>query len=135
VCYLDLDGFKPVNDRFGHDLGDALLVALAKRLTETLREGDTLARLGGDELVVLLTALEDARQGEHVVQRLLDLIALPFEIGGHSIRVTGSFGITLYPVDHTVADGLLRHADQAMYQAKASSRVHYRFYDTAPGLQ
>ncbi|MCU7837720.1 MAG: EAL domain-containing protein [gamma proteobacterium symbiont of Taylorina sp.] len=129
VCYLDLDGFKPINDRYGHDIGDQLLKIIAGRLNKTLREGDTLARIGGDEFVMLLTGLSTIQECEEVIHRVLDTINNPVEIENHGIHVTASIGITVFPTDNTDLDSLLRHADQAMYQAKAAGKSVFHFYD------
>jgi diguanylate cyclase (GGDEF)-like protein/PAS domain S-box-containing protein len=128
VCYLDLDGFKPVNDRFGHHIGDDLLIAFAKRITENLREGDTFARLGGDEFVLLLTGLNHSNEYIEVLNRVMDLIHIPFDIDGHRIHISASFGVTLYPLDDNDADTLLRHSDQAMYIAKQDKSIFYSLY-------
>jgi diguanylate cyclase (GGDEF)-like protein/PAS domain S-box-containing protein len=135
VCYLDLDGFKPVNDKYGHDVGDALLVGLGKRLQSLLRDGDTLARLSGDEFVILLSELASDRDGEAIVRRILNSIEQPFEVKGHGIGISGSIGITLFPTDDVSADTLLRHADQAMYQAKATSAGAFKIYDAVQDAQ
>jgi diguanylate cyclase (GGDEF)-like protein/PAS domain S-box-containing protein len=129
VCYLDLDGFKPVNDQYGHHTGDALLVALAERLNGGLREGDTLARLGGDEFVILLTGLGGVLDSERILDRVLLDVGQPFDINGIEVSVTASIGVTLYPTDDVDADALLRHADQAMYKAKDAGRSVYMLYD------
>ena len=129
VCYLDLDGFKPVNDMFGHHAGDALLVALAERLNGGLREGDTLARLGGDEFVILLNGLASLLDGERILDRVLRDVSEPFDIDGQQVSVTASIGVTLFPSDSADADTLLRHADKAMYKAKDAGRSVYRLYD------
>jgi diguanylate cyclase (GGDEF)-like protein/PAS domain S-box-containing protein len=135
VVFLDLDGFKSVNDSYGHDAGDALLVALASRMKSALREGDTLARLGGDEFVAVLVDLENVQDCEPVIDRLLLAAAEPVRIAaGDSdvqLRVTASMGITLYPQDGSDADQLLRHADQAMYQAKQAGKNRYQLFDVA----
>ncbi|MCB1772654.1 MAG: diguanylate cyclase, partial [Gammaproteobacteria bacterium] len=129
VCYLDLDGFKPVNDTFGHHAGDALLVALAERLNTGLREGDTLARLGGDEFVILLNGLGSVIDGERILDRVLGDVSEPFDIDGQQVSVTASIGVTLFPTDSVDADTLLRHADKAMYKAKDAGRSAYKLYD------
>jgi diguanylate cyclase (GGDEF)-like protein/PAS domain S-box-containing protein len=135
VCYIDLNEFKPVNDRFGHDAGDHLLRTLARRLANELRGGDTLARLGGDEFALLLTNLSEPGDCEPIVRRLLGIIAEPVDIGGNTVTVTGSIGATIYPFDDAVADTLLRHADLAMYQAKVESSDGYRLYDPVEEVQ
>lgn len=129
ICYLDLDGFKPVNDRHGHDVGDKLLVALADKVRGGLREGDSLARMGGDEFVILLNGLTSLHECENVVERILTTIKTPVEIDSHRFHLSASIGITLFPTDNADADTLLRHADQAMYEAKAAGKAKHRFYD------
>lgn len=129
VCFLDLDGFKPVNDQYGHHLGDTLLVRLGQRLSEGLREGDTLARLGGDEFVILLNGLTSIFDGEGIIGRILASINQPFEIDDQHIQVSGSIGVTFYPTDDTDPDTLMRHADQAMYKAKEAGKSTFRLFD------
>jgi diguanylate cyclase (GGDEF)-like protein/PAS domain S-box-containing protein len=134
VCYLDLDRFKPVNDRFGHAAGDRLLIELAGRLRSALRTrdtwADTAARLGGDEFVLLLRAetIEEARMA---VERVLRVVAQPYVVdpAEEPVQVTASMGATVYPIDRSDADTLLRHADHAMYGAKQSGRNGYLFFD------
>ena len=129
ICYLDLDGFKPINDQFGHHVGDALLVNLAERLTQGLREGDTMARLGGDEFVVLLADLSTSYECEEVVQRILETVSMPITVEEHPLQVSGSIGVTIFPTDDSAPDVLLRHADQTMYQAKAAGKSTYHMFD------
>jgi len=132
VAYLDLDGFKMVNDRHGHDAGDQLLIAVAAAMTETMREGDTLARLGGDEFVAVLHDLPDITSSEPMVSRLLAAASLPVRIGPLSLQVSASIGITFYPqASEMDADQLLRQADQAMYQAKLAGKGRYNVFDAA----
>ncbi len=131
VCLLDLDGFKPVNDRFGHKVGDRLLQEIAARLHDAIRADDTVARLGGDEFVLLLGGLKSVRQAEDTLQRLLDTIAMPWFCGNTSMQITGSIGVTLFPNDNGDADQLLRHADQAMYKAKESGKGRYYTFNPA----
>lgn len=131
VAYLDLDEFKQVNDRFGHDIGDRLLVALAERMKTLLRDGDTLARIGGDEFVVVLSDFADEQECRPVNDRLLQAVSTPVMVGQHVIRVTASIGITHYPKDAVEAELLMRHADQAMYQAKLSGKNCYQLFDVA----
>ncbi len=129
IAYLDLDGFKPVNDRYGHEAGDRLLVTIAKRLQETLRSEDTVARIGGDEFVLLLGALTHRNECQPVIDRLLTRLAEPIQLSADAeVQVSGSIGISLYPSDGLDADLLLRQADQAMYQAKLAGRHCFRFY-------
>jgi len=129
VVYLDLDGFKPVNDQHGHDVGDQLLVALAQRLRAALREGDTLARIGGDEFVIVLTELAQEEDYEAILQRLLATAAEPVTINQQLLRVSASIGVTLYPEDNVDTDQLIRHADQAMYLAKQRGKNCYHLFD------
>jgi diguanylate cyclase (GGDEF)-like protein/PAS domain S-box-containing protein len=129
VCYLDLDGFKPVNDNHGHEVGDRLLIEVASRLTMVLRAGDTVARLGGDEFVLLLAGLPDVEECQQTLDRLLKAVAKPYEVAGHSVEISASIGVTLFPHDDTDTDTLLRHADQAMYAAKESGRNRYHLFD------
>jgi diguanylate cyclase (GGDEF)-like protein/PAS domain S-box-containing protein len=129
ICYLDLDGFKPVNDTYGHEAGDQLLIAVAERIKTVLREEDTLSRLGGDEFALLLVDLESIEQFENALARIHQTIARPIAINGQQIAVSASSGMTIYPVDDNDSDTLLRHADQAMYQAKLAGRNCYRLFD------
>jgi len=123
VVYLDLDGFKAVNDTHGHETGDRLLQVLADRLRESIREGDTAARLGGDEFVVMLGGMHTLADIKPVVRRLLRAASDPFEIDGHSCKVSASLGISVFPQSQdTAEDQLLRQADQAMYKAKTSGK-------------
>ncbi len=129
VCYLDLDGFKPINDHWGHAVGDQLLIEISRRLESSLRGGDTIARLGGDEFVLLLTNLVDFAECETVLARLRATVAQPVVIEGHALSVTASIGVTLYPDDAADADTLLRHADQALYNAKEAGRNRHQLFD------
>jgi len=128
VCYLDLDGFKAINDSMGHEAGDQVLINMARRIESTIRGGDTVARLGGDEFVVLL----DLKQGEEcslMLERLLAVIAQPMTIKGQVLTVGASIGASIYPSYDENADTLLRHADQAMYTAKQSGKHRFWIYD------
>ena len=129
ICYIDLDGFKVVNDRHGHETGDRLLVDITRRLQENLREGDTLARLGGDEFVVLFNELSHESECFRVLDRITQAIAAPMQIGGFQVAVSASIGVTFYPDDDEDGDTLLRHADQAMYIAKQNGKNRYHLYD------
>lgn len=131
VAYLDLDGFKVVNDRYGHGIGDQFLVALAGRLKQMLREGDTFARLGGDEFIAVLPDLPDSAAGVPLLTRLLANAAEPVQLGDLTLGVTASLGATFYPqADEVDADQLLRQADQAMYQAKLAGKNRFHLFDT-----
>lgn len=131
VAFLDLDGFKAVNDRWGHEAGDSLLVTIARRLQSVLREGDTLARMGGDEFVVILVDLQGSSDCEPVLERMLEAAAQPIPVGDAQAQVSASVGVALYPQDGNDPDLLLRHADHAMYQAKQSGKSRYCFFDMA----
>ncbi len=129
VGLLDLDEFKPVNDRLGHACGDELLKLAATRMLETLRSTDTLARLGGDEFVLVLSDLTSLDEAETIFGRLLDRLAEPYPLNGEEARITASLGFTLYPLDQTDPDTLLRHADEAMYAAKHAGRNRHHLFD------
>ncbi len=118
VLFLDLDGFKDVNDSLGHACGDRLLVEVAERLRGSIRAGDTVARFGGDEFVVLLSSVTGADDAAHVAGKLLDAVSAPFRIEGHEVRTTASVGVSVYPVDGTSPDELVASADAAMYRQK-----------------
>lgn len=129
VCYLDLDGFKPVNDRHGHEIGDRLLIEVAARLRESLRGGDSVGRLGGDEFVLLLGGLDNENECHVALERILKRLSAPYRFDGLELILSASVGVTLYPSDATDSDTLLRHADQAMYEAKDAGRNRYHFFD------
>ena len=131
VVFLDLDGFKVVNDRYGHAMGDKLLVALSHRMREALREGDILSRFGGDEFVAILTDLAKISDCERVLERLLKSAATPVSVDDIVMQVSASMGITFYPQDGVDTEQLIRHADQAMYAAKQGGKNRYSFFDTA----
>jgi diguanylate cyclase (GGDEF)-like protein/PAS domain S-box-containing protein len=117
VCYLDLDNFKQVNDNLGHDAGDQLLLTVTHSLTQVLRAEDTVARLGGDEFALLID-LDSLHDCDVAIERVMGAINLPVVVGGVPLAVTASVGVTIYPSDDSDPDTLIRHADQAMYQAK-----------------
>ena len=129
VCYLDLDGFKPINDAMGHDSGDQVLIEVARRIENTIRGGDTVARLGGDEFVVLLLGLEQGEECATTLERLLTAIAQPISVKEKYTAVSASIGVSIYPLDDEDPDTLLRHADQAMYVAKQSGKNRFHIYD------
>jgi diguanylate cyclase (GGDEF)-like protein/PAS domain S-box-containing protein len=131
VVYLDLDGFKNVNDTHGHEVGDQLLISLSARMGHTLRQGDTLARLGGDEFVAVLIDLENTEASIPLINRLLSAASDPVSIGDLTLKISASLGVTFYPQSEEVdADQLLRQADNAMYQAKLSGKNCYHIFDT-----
>ncbi len=130
VAYLDLDGFKSINDKHGHEAGDMLLMTVAARMKQTLREGDTLARIGGDEFVAVLLDLNDNQASAPMLKRLLVAAAEPVRLGELVLQVSASLGVTFFPqADEVEADQLLRQADQAMYQAKLAGKNRYHFFD------
>ena len=130
VSYLDLDGFKEVNDTFGHLVGDKLLITIAERLKETLREEDAIARLGGDEFICVFTGLKAPLEIVPILKRLLTVIAAPITINNHEMQVSTSIGSTFYPQKQEVeAEQLIRQADQAMYQAKLAGKNSYKFFN------
>jgi diguanylate cyclase (GGDEF)-like protein/PAS domain S-box-containing protein len=128
VLFLDLDRFKVVNDTLGHDTGDFILKDVARRLATCVREVDTVSREGGDEFVLILPDLERPENARVVADKILQELARPVEIGGHEIHVTPSIGISHYPNDATDVHQLLKHADNAMYQAKDAGRNTVRFF-------
>ena len=131
TCYLDLDGFKSINDSMGHEAGDQVLINISRRIKDSLREGDTVARMGGDEFVVLLTGLEAPEECATSLSRLLEAVAQPISVEDKLFQLSASIGVSLYPHDDEDPDILLRHADQAMYTAKQSGRNRYHLYDAA----
>jgi len=136
VVYLDLDGFKAVNDRYGHEVGDQLLVTVATRMKAALRDCDTLGRIGGDEFVAVLLDLADSHSCMALLQRLLDAASEPVQHGELVLQISASLGVTLFPqAEDLEADQLLRQADQAMYQAKLAGKNRYHFFDDAQDRQ
>jgi diguanylate cyclase (GGDEF)-like protein/PAS domain S-box-containing protein len=131
VMLIDLDRFKFVNDSMGHKAGDVLLVTIAARLRSALRDTDTVARLSGDEFVVILTEHQDEQLSADIVQRLMDSVAQPVMLGNKEFLVTCSIGVAVYPTDGAPADSLIEHADIAMYRAKKLGRNNFQFYTPA----
>lgn len=129
ICFMDLDGFKDVNDNHGHEVGDQVLREVGRRLHMCVRKNDTVARLGGDEFVILLTEISDTTACEEVLERMLSTIRQPIQITGKvTTRVSTSIGVTTYPTDNSPPSVLLEHADQAMYRAKRSGKNRWAFY-------
>ncbi|CAI8812375.1 putative bifunctional diguanylate cyclase/phosphodiesterase [Pseudomonas donghuensis] len=131
VCMLDLDGFKAVNDGYGHASGDLLLVEVATRLKGILRGGDAVARLSGDEFVLILRHVQNPAHLQAALDRVLIAIAAPYQIRDQEIRVSASIGVTLFPQDNEDTDTLVRHADQALYVAKQSGRNRFHLFDVS----
>lgn len=129
VCYLDLDGFKLINDSLGHAAGDRLLLEVSQRLKNCLRASDTVARLGGDEFVILLREQQSQAEVMHTLTRILAILSTPYAMAGQDVHLSASIGVTLYPHDESDADTLIRHADQAMYAAKLAGRNRYHLFD------
>ncbi|MGP0043217.1 MAG: putative bifunctional diguanylate cyclase/phosphodiesterase [Syntrophobacteraceae bacterium] len=138
TLFLDLDRFKRINDTFGYKVGDLLLQGVAERIREGVRKGDkparhvdSISRLGGDEFTILLPEISDIQDPAKVAKRLLEAVSRPIIIAGHEIFMTGSIGITVYPMDGQDPDTLLKNADAAMYSAKEQGRNNYQFYSEA----
>ena len=131
VVFLDLDGFKAINDRHGHAMGDKLLVVLSKRMKKALRDGDTLSRFGGDEFVAVLADLTNVGDSELALERLLKAASAPVHLDNTVMQVSASMGVTLYPQDGVDTEQLIRHADQTMYVAKHAGKNRYSFFDAA----
>ncbi len=129
LFFIDIDNFKQVNDTLGHGAGDALLHVAAMRLKAELRPGDSLARLGGDEFTIVLEHIADAREAQLVAERIVEALRHPIELGGGTAVVGSSIGISVYPADGEDVDTLLRHADIAMYAAKAAGKGRYCFFE------
>jgi len=131
LLFIDLDRFKTVNDSLGHAVGDRLLKTVAERLTACTRGSDTIARIGGDEFVVLLSALDQPEDARYVAQKVLDSLSEPVTINGHELKVTPSVGICAYPHDGEDVETLMRNADTAMYYAKQMGRNNFQFFTQA----
>jgi len=135
VLFLDLDGFKHINDSLGHSIGDRLLQAIAKRLVESVRGSDTVSRQGGDEFVVLLSEVEGLESVAATVRRLLQVGTEPHDIDQHDLHVTACVGVSIYPDDGLDAETLIKNADTAMYQAKENGRQSYQFFKPAMNVR
>ena len=131
VLYLDLDGFKHINDSLGHPAGDKLLQSIAQRLVDCVRVSDTVSRQGGDEFVVLLSEVAQAEDAAITARRMLQAVAQPHSIDRHDLHVTTSIGVSVYPEDGLDAETLIKNADTAMYQAKESGRQNFQFFKPA----
>ncbi|NQY25995.1 MAG: EAL domain-containing protein [Piscirickettsiaceae bacterium] len=129
ICFIDLDNFKPVNDTFGHDIGDKLLIEVASRISNTIRDEDTASRQGGDEFALLLGSLDSPFHSEKMLERLNHVLAEPYLIDDNIITISASIGVALYPLNDADLDTLLRHSDQAMYQAKFAGRNRYHIFN------
>jgi diguanylate cyclase (GGDEF)-like protein len=129
VAFLDLDGFKRINDTHGHHVGDELLIVVSQRMKKALRKGDTLARIGGDEFVVVMVDLENIEDSKPVLERLLKATADPVTLDNTVMQLSASIGVTFFPQDDVDADQLMRHADHAMYIAKHAGKNRYHLFD------
>ncbi|WP_331308430.1 putative bifunctional diguanylate cyclase/phosphodiesterase [Methylobacterium oryzae] len=129
LLLIDLDRFKPVNDTLGHPIGDALLATVADRLRSTVRATDTVARIGGDEFVILQAGIRDAAGTQALARRVVDLIGRTYMVEGHLLTIGASVGVALAPEDGADADRLLKNADLALYRAKLDGRGTYRFFE------
>lgn len=129
LLFLDLDDFKQINDTHGHEAGDEVLKAIAKRIESTIRESDTACRIGGDEFLVLLSIISSREQVEEVCRRLINVVGKTLDYNGHELHVGVSIGIALYPDDASDAASLRRRADDVMYSVKKAGKNHYLFTD------
>ena len=135
VLFLDLDGFKHINDSLGHPIGDKLLQSIAKRLVDCVRGSDTVSRQGGDEFVVLLSEMEQSEDAAITAVRMLRAVAEAHSIDQHDLHVTTSIGVSVYPDDGQDAETLIKNADTAMYQAKENGRQNYQFFKPAMNVR
>jgi len=129
LCFIDLDDFKPVNDTYGHEVGDKLLVEVAARIKKIIRNEDTVSRQGGDEFALLLGNLESPFHSEKMLERLINTISKPYVINANTIHISASIGVVLYPLDDEDLDIMMRYADQAMYDAKLAGRNRFHFFN------
>jgi diguanylate cyclase (GGDEF)-like protein len=128
LMFIDLDGFKAINDTLGHDAGDLLLKSTARRLEKSVREADTVARLGGDEFTVIMPLIDNFEAAAIVAARIIKSLTEPFDLGGREGRVSASIGISLLPSQASSASQLLHNADVAMYYAKRQGKANYQLY-------
>jgi len=128
LFFIDLDKFKEVNDTFGHEYGDKLLIKVAKRLNDVLREEDTLARLSGDEFIIIMNNLKEFHSASVLAQKVIDILEVPIGVGGEEIFISCSIGISIYPQDSSDEKELLKYADIAMYRSKNDGRARYHYY-------
>lgn len=128
LLFIDLDHFKEVNDTLGHDAGDALLVQAADRISQCVREADTIARMGGDEFTVILSQLGDTKQVGKVAQNIIEQLSQPFIIDGATLNISASIGIAFCPQDGKSVEQLLKNADKSMYAAKAAGRGRFNYF-------
>jgi diguanylate cyclase (GGDEF)-like protein/PAS domain S-box-containing protein len=127
LLFIDLDGFKQVNDTLGHEIGDRLLVAVGQRLTNCLRGSDTVSRLGGDEFTVIVRAIPNVQVAAKVAEKILSTITEPIVLDGYTTKVSASIGISIYPINSRDSENLIKQADSAMYRAKHLGKNRYEF--------
>ncbi|MBI5233132.1 MAG: diguanylate cyclase [Deltaproteobacteria bacterium] len=130
VCFLDLDGFKAVNDTFGHDIGDLLLKQVSERLKGCVRKSDTVARLGGDEFIIMLQDISEPEDAGITAGKIIKELAKGFVLDGRELSITASIGVALYPVDGEEIETLIKKADAAMYHAKQAGKNNFRLYSS-----
>jgi len=130
LFFIDLDHFKQINDSLGHQVGDKMLVAVTERLKAKIRKEDTLARLGGDEFTIIIEDMKEIQDVSHLAQKILEVLTQPVHIEGHTLYISCSIGISLYPQDDTDANNLIKYADAAMYKAKEEGRNNFQFYSS-----
>jgi len=135
VLFMDLDGFKQVNDEFGHHAGDILLKMVAERLTDNARDMDTVARVGGDEFIFILNNIDNSENAVLVANKILDSLSRPFVINDNSGSIGCSIGISIFPDDTDTSETLVKMADDAMYLAKKGGRNKYQFFNSQPGME
>jgi diguanylate cyclase (GGDEF)-like protein len=128
VLFIDLDEFKNINDKLGHSVGDLMLLSVAKRLTECIRESDIVARMGGDEFTIILDDVNSVDDTAMVAEKILEAMSVPFVLEGNKISITASIGISVYPNDSSDKDALMKNSDTAMYMAKEKGKNNYRFF-------
>jgi diguanylate cyclase (GGDEF)-like protein len=127
VMFLDLDGFKAINDQHGHEFGDLVLKATADRIKNEIRETDTVARIGGDEFIVILSSLPEIAIAKRITSSLIEKISVPLNVDSADIKVSVSIGIALYPENGDTAEDLIRSADKAMYRIKREGKANFGF--------
>lgn len=129
IAFIDLDGFKEINDSYDHSLGDEVLIDVGNKLNQVLRDGDTLSRIGGDEFVALIDDLDNPDESEAILIRMLEAVSAIEQVNNHIIDISASIGVTYYPLDSSNPDQLIRHADQAMYVAKQQGKNRFHVFD------
>ena len=132
LLFLDLDGFKAVNDNYGHSMGDSVLIEITRRLKNSLRDVDTMARIGGDEFAIMVSDVERPKDAAEVAEKILTTFRHPLRVKESEIAITASIGISVYPDDADNVDHLLHTADSAMYQIKSDGYNNYRFFQAGP---